>query len=69
MARDIIILMRASPLQGTLEGVGLENRDFFGKRLATIKIIKSKASAFWVGPQKNNRVIDLPPSKSSPSAK
>jgi hypothetical protein len=29
-ARDIMILMRANPLHGPLEGVGPENRDFFG---------------------------------------
>ncbi len=30
MARDVIILTRANPLQVPLEGVGPENRDFFG---------------------------------------
>ncbi len=30
MARDVIILMRANLFRGPLEGVGLENRDFFG---------------------------------------
>ncbi len=32
MARDVMVLMRCGqyPLQGPLEGVGSENRDFFG---------------------------------------
>ncbi len=30
LARDVIILMGANPFQGTLEGVGPENQDFFG---------------------------------------
>ncbi len=30
MARDIMILMRANPLQGPLEGVGPEYRDNLG---------------------------------------
>ncbi len=30
MARDVMILMRANPLQGPLEEVGPENRDFLG---------------------------------------
>ena len=30
MVRDVMILMRAVPYQGPLEGVGPENRDFFG---------------------------------------
>jgi hypothetical protein len=30
MAQDVMILMRANPLQGTLEGVGPEIRDFVG---------------------------------------
>ncbi len=29
MARDVMILMRANPFRGLLEGVGLENRDIF----------------------------------------
>ncbi len=30
MARDVMILMRANPLQGSLEGVSPENGDFLG---------------------------------------
>ncbi len=30
MARDVMILMRENPFRGPLEGVGPENRDFFG---------------------------------------
>ncbi len=30
MARDVMILMGANPFQGSLEGVGPENQDFFG---------------------------------------
>ncbi len=30
MARDVMILMRANPLQGPLKGRVPENRDFFG---------------------------------------
>jgi hypothetical protein len=30
MAWDVMILMRENPLRGPLEGVGPENRDFFG---------------------------------------
>jgi hypothetical protein len=30
MGRDVMILMQANPFQGPLEGVGPENRDFFG---------------------------------------
>jgi hypothetical protein len=29
MARDVMILMRANPLQGPLEGEGPQNREFF----------------------------------------
>ena len=29
MARDVMILMRATPLQGSLEGVSSESRDLF----------------------------------------
>jgi hypothetical protein len=32
MARDVLILMRANPFRGPLEGVGPENIDFFGPR-------------------------------------
>ncbi len=35
MARDVMILMWANPLQGPLEGVGLENRDFFAAWIGT----------------------------------
>ncbi len=30
MAQNVMILLRAKLLQGPLEGVGPENRDFFG---------------------------------------
>ncbi len=30
ITRDVMILMWANPLQGPLEGVSPENRDFFG---------------------------------------
>jgi hypothetical protein len=30
MAQDVMILMQANQFQGPLEGVGTENRDFFG---------------------------------------
>jgi hypothetical protein len=29
MARDVMILWRANPFRGTLDGAGPENRDFF----------------------------------------
>ncbi len=37
-----MILMRENPFRGPLEGVGPENRDFFGPEMAT-----SEASAVW----------------------
>jgi hypothetical protein len=42
MVRDIMILMRENPFRGPLEGVGHENRDFFGPEMA-----RSEASAIW----------------------
>ncbi len=48
MARDVMILMRANPLQGSLEWVGPENRDFLGHEMAT-----SESSAIWA--QKKER--------------
>jgi hypothetical protein len=35
MARDVMILMRANPFRGPLEGAGPENRDFSGSEMAT----------------------------------
>ncbi len=49
-----MILMRANPLQGTLEGVDPENRDFFGNGFAPIKFIKYKANAFWAPKEKSS---------------
>jgi hypothetical protein len=40
IARDVMILMRANIFRGPLEGVGLENRAFFGPEMAA-----SEASA------------------------
>jgi hypothetical protein len=37
-----IVLMRANPLQGSLELVGPENLDFLGHEMAT-----SESSAIW----------------------
>jgi hypothetical protein len=42
MAWDIMILVRENPFRGPLEGVGPENRDFWGPEMAT-----SEASAIW----------------------
>ncbi len=58
--------MRANPLQGPLEGVRPENRDFLGPEMA-----KSEACAIWarksrdlqVPPCPMARIMDLPPSK------
>jgi hypothetical protein len=63
MGRDVMILMRANPLQGSLEGVDPENRDFFGPEMAT------REASGHLG-LKMAQVMDLPPSKSlvSPSA-
>ncbi len=47
MVREVMILMRENTLQGPLEGVGPENRDFSGLEMAT-----SKASAI-LGPKKS----------------
>jgi hypothetical protein len=44
MARDIMIWMRANPLQGSLEGVDPENRDFFA-----LKWLRGKRVAIWDG--------------------
>ncbi len=38
MARDVIILMRANPFRGPLEGVGPENRDFLGPEMTTSEV-------------------------------
>jgi hypothetical protein len=35
MARDVMILMRAIPFRGPLEGVGPESRDFLGPEMVT----------------------------------
>ncbi len=43
MAQDVIILMRANPLQEPLEEVGHENKTFWGPEMPT-----SKAGAIWV---------------------
>jgi hypothetical protein len=40
MARDVMILVRANPLQGPLEGVGMKIETFLGTEMAT-----SEASA------------------------
>ncbi len=42
IARDIMILMQANPLQRPLEGVGPENQDFLGPERP-----KTKASDIW----------------------
>ncbi len=42
MARYVMVLMRADPLQGGLKGVGPGNRDFLGPEMAT-----REASAIW----------------------
>ncbi len=65
MARDVMNLMRANPLQGPFEGMGPENRDFFGLEMAT-----SKVSAIWAQKSRDFQsphlpmalVMDLPPS-------
>jgi hypothetical protein len=51
-----MILMRASPLQGPLEGVGPENRNFFRPR-------NGNERYFQGPPLPMARVMDLPPSK------
>ncbi len=38
MTRNVMILMRANPFRGPLEGVGPENRDFLGPEMATSEV-------------------------------
>ncbi len=38
MARYVMVLMRATSLRGAMEGVGPENRDFFGPKKVEINI-------------------------------
>ncbi len=42
MAREVMILIRANPLQGSLKGVGPENLTFLGPEMAS-----SESSALW----------------------
>ncbi len=51
MARYIMVLRGATSLWGALEGVGLENRDFFEPWNGT-----SKASAIWAQKSRNHYV-------------
>jgi hypothetical protein len=51
-AWDVMILMRANPLQGPLEGVGPENRDFLGPETAT-----RKANVIWA--QKRTSITNV----------
>jgi hypothetical protein len=59
-----MILMRAYPLQGPLEVVGLENQDFLGPEMSTIglsAILGPKCSDFqahpcWIFPHENHSV-------------
>jgi hypothetical protein len=39
MARYIMVLRGATSLRGPLEGVGPENRDFFGPEMARAKLV------------------------------
>ncbi len=40
MARDVMmVMMWANPLQGPLEGVGHEKRDFFGPEMAMSELV------------------------------
>ena len=43
MARYEMVLRGATSLRGALEGVGPENRDFFGKKSGPLKIITYRA--------------------------
>jgi hypothetical protein len=54
MKRDVMILMQAIPFRGPLEGVGLENRDFFGPEMAL-----SETSAIWA--KKVVGILGFPP--------
>ncbi len=51
MARYVMILRGARSLRGALEGVGPENRDYFGPWNGT-----SEASAIWAQKSRNNEV-------------
>jgi hypothetical protein len=61
-----MIFMRENPFRGPLEGVGPENRDFFGPEMAT-----SEASAIWAQKSRDFQgqtlpmasVMDFPASK------
>jgi hypothetical protein len=53
MARYVLVLDRQDPLRGALEGVGPENRDFFGPEMAT-----REASAIS-GPKKSSATLRL----------
>jgi hypothetical protein len=35
MARDVIVLMRANPFRGPVEGMDTKNRDFLGPEMAS----------------------------------
>ncbi len=51
-----MILRRANPLQGPLEGGGPENRDFLGSEMTT-----SEASAIWAQKVHKNRHMHVRP--------
>jgi hypothetical protein len=53
MARDVMILMWANPLQGPLEGVGPENGNFLGLEMGQAKRVPfgpKKVSIFMAHP-------------------
>jgi hypothetical protein len=56
MALDIIILIRANPLQRLLEGVSPENRDLLGPW----KMATSEASAIWAQKSRYFQGLPLP---------
>jgi hypothetical protein len=53
MDRDVLILMRANPFRGPLEGAGPENRDLLGPEMAT-----SEASVILAQKSRDNLEIN-----------
>ncbi len=44
MARYVMVLRRATSLRGALDGLGPENRDFFGPKMSSNDVARLKTS-------------------------